>query len=106
MAAQIKCDLPTKLKLAEAKVRASVGAAVMVLARQRAIKEAKAKLQAQGLRASQFSQRDLVTRADAYLAAHREELIAEAKEIVERWRVEAFFGKRARLLSPAQLPKA
>jgi hypothetical protein len=75
------------------------------IARQRAIKEAKAKLQAQGLRVSQFSQRDLVTRADAYLAAHREELIAESKEIVERWRVEGFFGKRARLLSDAQRGK-
>jgi hypothetical protein len=102
MAAQIKCDLPTNLKLAEAKVRASMGAAVMVLARQRALKAAKARLQAQGLRVSQFSHRDLVIRADQYLAEHREELIAEAREIVLRWQAEGFFGKRAKLLSDAQ----
>ena len=113
MAAQIKCDLPTKLKLAEAKVRASMGAAVMVLARQRAIKEAKVKLQAQGLRVSQFSQRDLVTRAEAYLAEHRAELIEDAKEIVDHWQAAGVFGKRggihfsrAKLNTGAQRTKA
>jgi hypothetical protein len=31
--------------------------------------------------------------ADAYLADHREELIADAKGIVDRWQREGFFGK-------------
>jgi hypothetical protein len=83
-------------------LRASMGMAVNVLARQAALKAAKAKLQAQGLRPTHFSHRELVVRADAYLDQHREELIAEATPIVERWRAEGFFGKRARLLSDAQ----
>ena len=76
--------------------------ATMTLARQRALKAAKRQLEAQGLRPSHFSHRDLVIRADAYLATHREELIAEAREIVLRWQAEGFFGKRAALLSDAQ----
>jgi hypothetical protein len=76
--------------------------ATNVLARQAALKEAKRQLQAQGFRPSHFSHRDLVIRAEQYLAAHREELIAEAKVVVERWRLEGFFGKRAKLLSDAQ----
>jgi hypothetical protein len=79
-----------------ANLHASMSLATNTLARQRAMKAAKARLQAQGLRVSQFSHRDLVIRADAYLAEHREELTAEAKEIVERWRLQGFFGKRAR----------
>jgi hypothetical protein len=59
-----------------------MGMAVNVLARQAAIKAAKAKLQAQGLRPSHFSHRNFVVRAKAYLADHCEELIAEAKQIV------------------------
>ena len=81
-------------RLHQAQVRASMGMAVNVLARQAALKAAKAKLQAQGFRPSHFSHRDLVIRAEAYLAEHREELIADAKQIVERWRVEGVFGKR------------
>ena len=88
------------------KLHASMSLATHTLARQRALKAAKAKLQAQGLRPSQFSHRDLVIRAEQYLADHREELIAEATPIVERWRVEGFFGKRAKLLSDAQGGKA
>jgi hypothetical protein len=80
-----------------AQVRAGMSLATHTLARQRALKAAKAKLQAQGLRPSHFSHRDLVIRADAYLAEHREELIAEAREIVARWDREGFFGRRARL---------
>jgi hypothetical protein len=82
------------------KLRASMALATNTLARQRALKAAKAKLQAQGLRPSHFSHRDLVIRAEAYLAEHREELIAEARPIVERWRVEGFFGKRAVHITP------
>ena len=46
-------------------LRASMALATNTLARQRAIKEAKRQLQAQGLRPSHFSHRDLVIRADA-----------------------------------------
>jgi hypothetical protein len=83
-------------------LRASMSLATNTLARQAAIKEAKHQLSAQGLRVSQFSHRDLVIRAEAYLDQHREELIADAKQIVARWQAEGFFGKRAKLLSDAQ----
>jgi hypothetical protein len=90
----------------QAQVRASMGMAVNVLARQAAIKATKRQLQAQGLKPTHFSHRDLVIRAEQYLAEHREELIAEAREIVARWEREGFFGRRARLLSDAQGGKA
>jgi hypothetical protein len=86
----------------DAQLRASMSLATNVLALQRAMGFAKRQLQAQGMRPSHFSHRDLRVRAEAYLAAHRAELIAEAKLVVERWRVEGFFGKRAKLLSDAQ----
>ena len=89
----------------QAQVRASMGMAVNVLARQAAIKVTKRQLQAQGLKPTHLSHRDLVVRAEQYLADHREELVAEAREIVERWRVEGFFGKRAKLKTNDQ-PKA
>ena len=90
----------------QAQVRASMGMAVNVLARQAAIKATKRQLQAQGFKVNRFPHRDIVSRAEVYLAQHSEELIAEAKEIVERWQAEGFFGKRARLLSDAQGGKA
>ena len=93
-------------RLQQDKVRASMGMAVNVLALQRAMNLTKRQLQAQGLKPSHFSHRDLRVRAEAYLTAHREELIAEAKVVVERWRLEGFFGKRAKLLSDAQGGKA
>jgi hypothetical protein len=86
----------------QAPVRASMSLATNTLALQRAMKTTKHQLSARGLRPSHFSHRDLVIRAEQYLAAHREELIAEAREIVERWQAEGFFGKRARLLSDAR----
>jgi hypothetical protein len=75
-------------------LRASMGMAVNVLARQAAIKATKRQLQAQGLKPTHFSHRDLVIRAEQYLAEHREELIAEAREIVARWQAAGVFGKR------------
>jgi hypothetical protein len=93
-------------RLQQDKLHASMSLATNTLARQRALKAAKHQLQGQGLRVSQFSQRDLVIRAEAYLAEHREELIAEATLIVERWRAEGFFGKRAALNTDAQGGKA
>jgi hypothetical protein len=78
----------------QAQLRTSMASAVNVLALQRAMGFAKRQLQAQGLRVSQFSHRDLVIRAEQYLADHRAELIAEAREIVDRWQAEGVFGKR------------
>jgi hypothetical protein len=71
-------------------------------ARQVAMNHAKRRVQAEGLRVSEFSRRELVVRAEAYLADHREELIASAKVDVEQWRQRGFFGRRAQLLSDAQ----
>jgi hypothetical protein len=78
----------------QAQVRASMGMAVNVLARQAALKEAKHQLSARGFRPTQFSHRDLVIRAEAYLAEHREDLVAEAREIVDHWQAAGVFGKR------------
>jgi len=78
----------------QAQVRASMGMAVNVLARQAALKAAERQLEAQGLRVSQFSHRELTLRAEACLAAHRDELIADAREIVARWQAAGVFGKR------------
>ena len=79
----------------QAQVRATMRAATITLARRQAIKATKAELQAQGLRPSHIAHSKIVARANEYLLDHREELIAEAKQTVERWRVEGFFGKRA-----------
>jgi hypothetical protein len=81
--------------LHQAQLRARLHRATITIALQRAQWAVKAKLQRQGLRVSQFKHRDLVIQAEAYLAEHREELIAEAKIVVEQWRVNGFFGKRA-----------
>jgi hypothetical protein len=93
-------------RLQQDKLHASMSLATNTLALQRAMKAVKAGLQAQGLRPSHFSHRDLVIRAEQYLAQYRAELIAEATQIVERWLAEGFFGKRAKLLSDAQGGKA
>jgi hypothetical protein len=81
-------------RLQQDKIRASMSLATHTLALQRAMNLTKRQLQAQGLKPNHFSLRDLRVRAEAYLADHRAELIAEAREIVERWRVEGVFGKR------------
>jgi hypothetical protein len=93
-------------RLQQDKLHASMSLATNTLALQRAMKAAKAGLQAQRLRPSHFSHRDLVIRAEQYLAQHRAELIAEATQIVERWQAEGFFGKRAALNTGAQTRKA
>jgi len=66
--------------------------AVNVLARQAAIKATKRQLLAQGLGPTHLSHRELVIRAEQYLAEHRAELVAEAKQIVERWQAAGFFS--------------
>lgn len=71
-----------------------------IAARTRALQVAlnltKARLRAQGYRVSQFSHAELRAFAEAYLADHREELVAEPSLVVERWREEGFFGKHAK----------
>ena len=89
-------------RLQQDKLRARLHFATRTLALQRAMWATKRKLRAQGLKVSHFPRRELVTLAEVYLAQHREALLSEASQIVERWRVEGFFGKRAKLRSPAQ----
>jgi hypothetical protein len=84
------------LTLAQAQLRTTLGAATITLARQAAIKATKYRLRALGLKPTHFSHREIVIRAEAYLAKHRTELMEEAKQTVERWAREGFFGKRAR----------
>jgi hypothetical protein len=84
-------------RLQQAKLLASMGMATRTLALQRAMWATKRQLQAQGLKVNFFPHRELVSRAEQYLAQHREELIAEASAMVEQWHLEGFFGKRAKL---------
>ena len=79
----------------QTQLRASMGQAAICLARQRAIAAVKLALQGQGGKPQYIARREIVILAEEYLAAHRAELIAEAKPIVEQWRREGFFGKRA-----------
>jgi hypothetical protein len=72
-----------------------MGMATNVLALQAALKATKRQLQAQGQKPNHFPLRELRGRAEAYLSDHRAELIAEAKVVVDRWRSQGFFGKRA-----------
>jgi len=71
-----------------------MGAAIMALARQRAIKAAKREFQRQGLKPAQMAHRAIVVAGQEYLSKHPE-LIGEARVIVEGWLAEGFFGKRA-----------
>ena len=57
-------------------------AVVCTLARQKAVNAVKQQLRAQGLKLAQFSSRDIHIRADAFLEAHRQELIEQAREMV------------------------
>ncbi len=66
-------------------------AATMTLALQRAKRAVQAQLRAQGLKLAQFSAQEITLLAEAHLAQHRDELMAEAKAIVERWMAEGFF---------------
>jgi hypothetical protein len=74
--------------------RASMSRAVMVLARQRAVREAKRRLQAQELKPAHYLHREVVAMAEAYITQHPE-LIAEARETALRWLAEGLFGKKA-----------
>jgi hypothetical protein len=65
----------------------------MILARRRAFKIAEGQLRGQGIRPHHIARKIISGLADEYLAEHRAELIAEATEIVDRWKAEGFFGK-------------
>ena len=60
-------------------LRTRLHCATNTRARQVAMNLAKRQLQAQGFRLSQFSHREIVLRAELYLADHRAELIADAR---------------------------
>ena len=80
----------------QTQLRASMGQAAICLARQRAIAAVNSsRYRAKVASPSTSQSREIVILAEEYLAAHRAELIAEAKPIVEQWRREGFFGKRA-----------
>ena len=81
----------------QAQLRARLSQAAITLARQQAEKAVKRQVQAEGRRKlSQIAHREIVALARDYLAEHPE-LIPEARPIIEQWRVEGFFGKRAAL---------
>ena len=86
-------------------LRASMSMASRVLALQAATNATKRKLQAQGRKVAHMARRDLRTLAEAYLQDHREALLAEASLVVDRWRREGKFGKRATLNTDAQTRK-
>jgi hypothetical protein len=48
-----------------------------------------------GLKPQYMPMREIVAIAEEYLAAHRAELVAEVRVIVDDWTAEGFFGKRA-----------
>jgi hypothetical protein len=91
---------------AEPKTEARMGAAVAVLARQRAVKAAKHQLHARGLKPQYMPLPQIAAAAEDYLANHRAQLVAEAKQIIERWAAEGFFGRRAKLKTNAQNAEA
>jgi len=76
--------------------------AVITLAQQAARKAVKRQFQAQGLKVSHMQARVITAAANDYLRDHPE-LIAEAKETIQRWLAEGFFGKRAQRACRAKL---
>ena len=70
--------------------------ALIVLAMQRAKKVVKANIRAKGQRISDFSAREIALLAEDYLAQHRQELIAEAENVIAtspyfaQWRIPVF----------------
>ena len=71
MANGIRPNLPTKLKLAEARLRARIGTATLTLARLKAIKAAKQQLRAQGHKPDRMRRYEIIAEGEAYFAAHR-----------------------------------
>jgi hypothetical protein len=92
----------------EATLRVRMISGACVLMQQMAIKATKEALRKRGLKVVEFSHRELAIVANEY-AARNPELLNEAATLVERWRTEGHFGKRAqamgnvlRLAPPAQ----
>jgi hypothetical protein len=83
-------------RLQQDKLRVTLAFAAHTRARQVAMNHAKRRVQAEGLKISEFSHAQLKVRAEAYFADHRAELLADAAVDVERWRRKGLFGKRAR----------
>ena len=85
----------------QAQLRARLAQAAVTLARQQAIKAVKRQLQA---RRSPQALADCASRdrraGEEVIWPEHPELIAEAKPIVEQWRLEGFFGKRAAIQNP------
>jgi hypothetical protein len=71
----------------------AMSAAVMTLARQRAIKAVTQRIRDQGHKPQYMARSEIVAAANEYLPDHPE-LIAEAKETVLRWHAEGMFGPR------------
>jgi hypothetical protein len=86
-----------------AQLRGRLRHAAYTLALQAALKATKRKLRGHGVKVNQIPMRDLRALAEAYLAQHREALLADASELVEQWRLEGFFGKRALACCPGAL---
>jgi hypothetical protein len=79
---------PQPLPVIAPAIRASMSQAVMVLARQRAIKEAKRQLAARGLKPAHFAMQEIAAMAKEIILADaqlRAKVIAEAKAIVAVW---------------------
>jgi hypothetical protein len=70
-----------------------MSAAVMSLARQRAIKAVTQRIRDQGHKPQYMARSEIVAAANEYLANHRE-LIVEAKVTVLRWHAEGMFRPR------------
>jgi len=100
-----KGDAMTKAPLTayEAALRAKRITAACTLAHQRAIKATKEALRARGLRVTNYSPRKISLLAVEYAKRNGEELLNDAAETIERWRMEGFFGKRAQAIGNVPL---
>jgi hypothetical protein len=84
---------PTHILL-PAELCARLARAAIILAQREAEKHVKRQIAAAGKKLALTPKRDITAAAKDYLAAHPE-LIAQQRPVVERWRVEGVFGKRA-----------
>jgi hypothetical protein len=83
--------------------------AAHVLAQLRARQAVKRQLQAQGLKVSHYSARDISAMANQYLSEHRAELMPPAIAAITQMTLRGDFGKRAQraiLVSDAQTLRA
>jgi hypothetical protein len=78
----------------------AMSAAVMSVARQRAIKAVTQRIRDRGHKPQYMARGEIVAAANEYLPDHPE-LIAEAKETVLRWHAEGVFGPRGGIRSRA-----